>query len=258
MDNSAVKNKESIGLIASSVLHLALLLFLVYLTFGKFTQPKQDSDLGLMIAFGTEDEFNIGNTAAEGNPDETVQETTTATNKKDNSTISSNTITNSNTEVKVKSKPSDASENGSGAQKKSTVETGNQGAELQEKKQKFGKLFGSGQGGKEGEGSKGDPDSKALEGISKGTGSIGGGLSGRKVVQTPTISEASQKYGRVIVKICVDKLGKVISSKFTQKGSTTTDSQLVKIAEKGATKYVFAPGELDNQCGTITFDFILN
>lgn len=134
--------------------------------------------------------------------------------------------------------------------------------ELNKKKSQFGDLFGKGKGnggqeGNQGE-TKGDPNGKVLSGISTGTGRVGGGLSNRGIMQAPVLSENSQKYGKVVVKVCVDKNGKVIESTFTQKGSTTTDSQLVSISEKAGLKYKFAPGELDQQCGTITFDFKLN
>jgi len=103
--------------------------------------------------------------------------------------------------------------------------------------------------------SAGDPDGKALEGISKGKGLVGGGLSGRGVEYSPTFSDNSQKTGKVSLAICVNSDGKVIKADFTQKGSTTSDSYLIDVARRTAMKYKFSKSDTDSQCGTVTIDF---
>lgn len=122
----------------------------------------------------------------------------------------------------------------------------------------FGKKDGNGSGGNANSGSGDDPNAKSLDGLVTGNGKIGEGLVGRGVIKIPKINDKSQQAGKVVVRVCVDKSGKVIEAKFTQKGSTTTDSHLVKVAEEGARKYVFSSSENEKQCGTITIDFILN
>lgn len=130
-------------------------------------------------------------------------------------------------------------------------------------KSKFGDMFNKSNESSTGpnEGQNGDPLGKpnadALEGISTGSGRVGGGLSNRGVMFEPNFKDNSQKTGVVVVKICVNNKGHVISSKFTQKGSTTTDNYLVALAEKEVKKYKFSPTEIDEQCGTITVDFKL-
>ncbi len=101
----------------------------------------------------------------------------------------------------------------------------------------------------------GDPDGKALDGISTGSGEIGGGLSGRKVLTKPVIRDSSQKTGDVVVKVCVGSNGRVVSAKFTQGGSTTSNSKLVATAIAGAKKYKFSTGDIERQCGTIKIKF---
>jgi len=130
-------------------------------------------------------------------------------------------------------------------------------------KNKYGSLFGGGDGEGKGKTGKpgnqgdpgGDPNSNNLEGISTGTGKVGGGLGSRGVLASPRVTDNSQKKGRVVVKVCVDGNGKVISAKFTQSGSTTTDSTLRAKAEKNARSWKFSKGSMDKQCGTITYDF---
>ena len=101
----------------------------------------------------------------------------------------------------------------------------------------------------------GDPNASKLEGISTGSGSLGGGLGSRGVLRSPKVSENSQKQGKVVLKVCVDKNGKVTSAEFTQRGSTTSDSKLKAAAIRNAKKWQFAKGSLDKQCGTITYNF---
>lgn len=134
--------------------------------------------------------------------------------------------------------------------------------EYEASKSGFSKAFkGKGKGstdkpGSEGD-AKGDPDADKLKGISTGKGKIGGGLSDRGVAFEPAIQDETQKAGRVVVRVCVNAQGKVISADYTQKGSTTTDSDLRQIAENAARKFKFTEGELERQCGTITIDFRL-
>jgi len=91
-----------------------------------------------------------------------------------------------------------------------------------------------------------------------GTGaSIGGGLGGRAVVKRGDINDDSQKSGKLVIEVCVDRNGNVTSASYTQRGSTTTDSELKRKAEQAAKGYRFASSAVDNQCGTITFNFRL-
>ena len=130
-------------------------------------------------------------------------------------------------------------------------------------KNKYGSLFGGGDGdgkgntGKPGnQGDKdGDPNSDRLTGISTGSGKVGGGLGGRGLLGSPKLTDTSQKTGRVVLKVCVNSSGKVISAKYTQRGSTTNDARLRSIAQKNAMKWKFSKGAMEKQCGTITYDF---
>lgn len=155
------------------------------------------------------------------------------------------------------------------AQRKRVEEAAKRKREEEQKKQEayaktkseLGNLFDGNGDSAESQGKKGDPDgsndSKILDGLSGGLGAVGGGLSGRGIIFEPKIVENSQKTGKVVVKVCVDQSGDVISAKYTQRGSTTTDSELVKVAEEAANKYRFTEGDLAEQCGTITIDFKL-
>ncbi len=134
-------------------------------------------------------------------------------------------------------------------------------AEANNLKDQLGGLFGSGDGkgntgtaGNQGDPG-GDPDASRVEGITTGSGQVGDGLGGRGILRSPAVSDNSQKTGRIVLRVCVDASGKVISADFTQRGSTSTDSQLISIAKRNAQAWRFSEGTADRQCGTITYDF---
>lgn len=146
------------------------------------------------------------------------------------------------------------------ASRKAAEEAARKEAELAEKKAQFGDfLGGEGKGENNTSGNQGDPagdpNADILTGISKGAGSVGEGLGDRGVLSTPTIQEHSQKTGTVVVRVCIDPSGNVLTARFTQNGSTTTDSELVEAALEGAKKYKFTQAEIEEQCGNVSIDF---
>ena len=90
-----------------------------------------------------------------------------------------------------------------------------------------------------------------------GNSNIRGILGNRKVLKVPTIKDDSQKKGRVVVKICVNAKGDVMSSTYTMMGSTTSDSYLIGLAEKGAKEYKFSISSNPKECGKVVIDFLL-
>lgn len=132
-------------------------------------------------------------------------------------------------------------------------------AAFSDSKSKFSDLLGSGKGNNNNDSNagdpKGNPNSDALNQIATGSGRIGGGLTDRGVLFEPQIDDNSQFTGVVVVKVCVNKNGKVIEANYTQMGSTTTNKSLVDLAVSASKKYKFTPSEVETQCGNITIDF---
>ncbi len=153
------------------------------------------------------------------------------------------------------------------AKRKKAEEAARKKAELEAKKaaandlkNKLGGLFGNGNGqgdngtsGNQGD-PNGDPDAKNLEGISTGSGKVGGGLASRGG-SGPNIQDNSQATGTVVINVCVDENGKVLSAKYTLSGSNTQNTTLIKLAEQNARKWTFKDGNIDKQCGSITYEF---
>jgi outer membrane biosynthesis protein TonB len=147
-------------------------------------------------------------------------------------------------------------------------------ARKQAAKDKFGGKFGQGTGsGTNGGGGTGtgrgntgtpgnqgkpdgDPNSKVLEGMGRGAGTVNG-FGGRGVRSAPRLTEGSEIPGKILLDVCVDGEGDVVSAKYTARGSTLTDNSIIEVAIRNAKQYKFAPGSVDKQCGTITYNFIV-
>lgn len=151
------------------------------------------------------------------------------------------------------------------AKRKAAQEQKRKEAEAQKLKDQIaGGLSGSGEGkgntgkpGNQGDPG-GDPNASALEGISTGSGVVGGGLSGRGVLRKgPQIKDNSQEQGTVMLEVCVDSNGKVVSAEYSLKGSTIAETRLINLAKNNAMAWQFSKGSVDKQCGTIRYDFKL-
>ena len=104
----------------------------------------------------------------------------------------------------------------------------------------------------------GDPNSTIVDG-GTGQGQTGSGvdMTGRTPTNRPAAPKNPGVKGNLIIKICIDSKGNVISAESTQKGSSINDADIIKIAVSNAKKWKFntdknAP---DKQCGSITYNF---
>lgn len=117
------------------------------------------------------------------------------------------------------------------------------------------------QGTTQGTGNQGSPEGSTT---SNGNG-LGNGndwsLDGRNLQGSlPKPQYNSQEEGKVVVEIAVDQTGRVISAVPGQRGSTTLDAELCKLAKEAALKARFNanPTAPAKQIGTITYNFVLN
>lgn len=115
-----------------------------------------------------------------------------------------------------------------------------------------GNTYGSGNMGKEG----GDPNSNRYDGT-PGKGGAGFSLAGRSAKALPSPNTSTNKEGKVVVKIWVDRAGNVTQTESPFKGSTLADDALVRQAKAAAMKAKFSPKEdaPEVQTGTITYVF---
>ena len=115
-----------------------------------------------------------------------------------------------------------------------------------------GLTSGNGNQGKEG----GDPNSNRYDG-QPGQGGAGFSLTGRDAVALPWPKYDSNKQGKIIVKIWVDRKGNVTNAEAPMKGSTIVDVGMVKLAKSAAMKAKFSKSDnaVETQIGTITYVF---
>lgn len=273
MDNIKRKN---IGKFISLVIHILLIILLLLPLLQK---AEKEDPQGILIAFGDPDagmqdeaplDQNSNEAASQSKPvsgsskPENIQSESRedeapvkANEKKDNKQQKTDVKKpNTNTEEEQRKK---AEADRIARENEERIKAEKEAQERANQKKKYSDLFGKGQGNNNNSGNqgteKGSPDGKALEGISKGSGRVGGGLAGRGIEYEPSFSDNSQKTGKVNLSICVDENGKVVKAEFTQRGSTTSDSYLIELAKRSALKYKFSKSENEMQCGTVLIDF---
>lgn len=248
--NTEDYNKK-IGFLTSLLIHLLIFLVLLFSPQLKRNLPPPGYE-GIMVRFGDPDSPPVETTELSDNKQESVQNTEQESKKEveQQKKEKINEVTYSDkSKINIPEK-----------EVKKTTQQPNKSTE-KVNKEDFSKFFTKNPGKSTNQSNSGDPlgskDSDILEGITKGKGKVGDGLDARGIRYEPNFSDSSQKSGTVVVRICIDSHGKVISAKYTQKGSTTNDSELVAIAVNNCKKYIFAPSSIPEQCGTVSVTFIV-
>ncbi len=115
-------------------------------------------------------------------------------------------------------------------------------------------------------GNRNAPQGEREEARGEGTGSklqgmdqLDRGLQGRGLVgDLPRPDYPGNRAGKVLVRVTVDREGKVTSAEYEPKGSTTTDAALIAAARQAALRARFTASQQHVQSGTITYVFKLN
>jgi TonB family protein len=104
----------------------------------------------------------------------------------------------------------------------------------------------------------GTADSKKPDGVTGMGEGVSFNLEGRGSIHLPKPAYESPEQGRVVVRIWVNKQGKVVRVQPGVQGTTITDQRLTKLAEDAARNASFTPdpNAPDQQVGTITYNFI--
>lgn len=274
------KKEKREGLIGTIVFHALLLIAFIFLGLTYTFPPEED---GIVVNFG-DSETGLGEQepSSSNNPveEEKVQVTPTssepaAASKAKEEVLTQEELATISVEAKRKKEQQErkAEEERKRAeeQRKIEEEIRKKEQEAQKKKEESDKLFSgafnnnsnsNSQGINNGSGNQGNPNgTPGAEnyGPGNGTGDIGFSLAGRKMVQKPVINDDSQEQGKVVVKIIVDKYGKVTKATAGEKGTTATSAYLKKISEEAAlkTKFNANPDAAEEQVGTMTFTFKL-
>ena len=266
------------GLWLSIILHI-LIVFILFVPFMKSKKDDPDNLQGITVAFGEPEapvQKEMVKASVPASSSKEIKKTETPKPVKQNAPakVESKITTEEDSEVKAAEEKArkEAERLEAERQKelerqrleeeqarKAAEEAARKAEEKSKAKSRFSSLLkSSNSDASASKGQKnGKPNGEALDNLTSGSGKVGTGLGSRELLEAPVISDNTQKTGRVIVNICVNSSGKVISAKFRQKGSTTTDAHLVGLAERSAKKYLFSKSSIQEQCGDIIIDFKL-
>lgn len=268
-ENKQEKKERIRGIIGTIVFHGMLILILLLIKLLPMPVPQEEDGGGILINFGDSEtgsgteipqstDYNVptppeaSTTAPVKNNDVVTQdiEQSISLNKEKNKVkkppvdkpvVKNNTTTTSQTQEKPVQKPKALF---TGSKNNNVSSQGNTG--------------GSGDQGKV----NGNPFTNGNSNVGGGDNPLGAGgdgiglnLAGRSFSKRPVVKDNSQKTGKVVVNIKVDKFGNVIHAQATRQGSTTEDAYLFKLAEKSAYESKLTPSEDLEQFGTITFNF---
>jgi len=270
LENDRIEKQNQVkGMITSIAIHGILIILFFFLTGVTPPIPAWDSG-GVEINFGYMDDGmgDVQPIATEVAPvlPQAVKPTTPEKSTGDK------IISQENSDVVVNSKKKDEKK-----KKKNTTVTAKTPEKKTEEKKPEQKTFigkgwtnndspGEGDGTHPGDKGQlnGTPNGTSYSGtpgINGGPGGYGKGinynLTGRKMMKEPYLKNNSQETGIVVVKIKVNKQGKVISADGPAQGSTTTSTYLLNLAKQAsmAAQFDVNSAAMDEQFGTITYNF---
>lgn len=268
-------SSRSKGILSTVLVHIVAVLLLMI--FGFTTPLPLPAEQGILINFGNSDD-GMGAMEPKIEQEVSTPQTASATKPQEESPLTQDTeeapslpVKKKDETKKVESTKKTTTKQTETTTNKNTSETQTEKPREANKKALFpgqktdGSTTGEGETGKAGnQGSEeGSVDSQNRIGSTGGGGDAERGiitnLSGRTALKLPAPEYPSQKSGKVVVQVTVDKQGNVTKAEPGVKGSTTLDSQLLKAAEKAALNAKFdvnsnAPAY---QIGTITYVFRL-
>jgi periplasmic protein TonB len=223
------KNKRN-GLIATITIHVLLVLLFIFYGLTQLIPPPED---GIAINFGYEEDGS-GNTsqASPEQPSQTSQQVPQETAEQIDNDVVTQEMVEAPSVDKEKTTPKEKP-----AEKpvENKVQTPQPSSDLNRIINRTKSGQGEGEGITEGGGDQGDPNGDPNSPNREGNGGTGNSgdyqLKGRKALERPKPKYDCPDEGRVVVKVYVDRSGKVINAIPGEKipagpGSTTTSSCL--------------------------------
>ncbi len=267
-------NFDSRGLIGSAIFHIALLF--LFILFGFKTPLPLPAERGILINFGDSD-FGTGSVepklneeltkpeprqSAEISKDVKAEESYLTQETEEAPAIKTSVSTKAREKKKADTKQSTATgktetETEKKTEQQQTVDTR---AIYKGKKTDSQSTAGEGTTTRSGnQGSVTGSENATDHSLGMGGDGVSADLTGRNALSLPKPDIDSQKEGKVVVEIRVDRSGNVVNANPGVKGSTTLDSYLLGIAKKYALASKF-DSKVDApaiQTGTITYIFKL-
>lgn len=255
------RDNDRKGLLGTILFHVMLFLILLITGFGN-VEPIDTDNGGVTVSFGEPDEGGDDSRPAASESESTPppassSEESLETTEEEAPEVVTSPVPKPKTETKpnTETKPTEEETKPSiDPRMKAAIE-----------KMRKAREAGGGQGDGPKPGTEGQPDgSENGDPDGTGKGTLGNGISynlkGFQVANMPEIKNEKQSFGTVVVKLCVNKSGKIVSTSFGRE-STTTDSYLYEISERAVRQLTIKPvgaGITDTNCGTITITFSRN
>lgn len=266
------KNRDKIIAAATTwTLHIVVLLFMIFFTMPQPEKVDLSYGNGIAVNFGNVEESSgndklVVDEDAAGPREDKVNtpvdnSTPTPTEKTDNKSVAAD-----NDEAAIRKKEEDKKKQADADRRKAAdAERKRQEDEAKAASDALkGALGKGGKGGnrgtgKDGAGQQGAKDGQVTDVFGLGLGTIRGKISNRGIRQRPNLNGAYQTTGTVVISVCIDKAGNVISAEYSSKGSSTNDDDLVRAAKKFAKEYKFEANALasEQECGDLPFEFKL-
>jgi len=253
------KNSRA-GVIGTILFHLLLLL--IFIQFGMtYQDPPEENAGGMVINFGTTDQ-GMGDVQPSSSETSTTSENATTSETTTPSSAQENALTTTEESVEINASQSNTTSQQTTTQQQTeqTVDENLTNA-LNALNNPNNNSTGDGNSNTAGDQGdpNGDPNSSNYTGGGTGNG-VDFTLAGRSMVKVKKPNNPTQEDGKVVVEIVVDKNGKVIRATPGDRGSSTTNTTLYKIAKEAALEARFnvKADAVAEQKGTMTFVFILN
>lgn len=247
------RKNRIIGIAATVSFHLILLIF--FILFGFTTPLPLPEEQGVEVNLGNSEE-GMGEVQPENltpNTSSSVVPTNyTPNHYADQSNEETVNLNHKNKTEKINQKPKETKEE---VKEENKI---NQLALFQGKNNKTGGNEGNtGKPGDQGN-PHGNPNADSYSGNPGSGGGPSFSLKGRTAKLLPKPEYNSNEQGTVVVKIWVNNNGEVTRVEAGQRGTTTSDRTLWKLAESAALRARFSPDSdaPEDQTGTITYRFI--
>jgi hypothetical protein len=248
------------GLLGTILFHVLLILILLITGFGSVA-PLESDNGGVMVSFGEPDAGGGDVRPAASQPEIASQPQSSDPNE---SVITSDddapeVVKQEKTPNKTKTKTTETTKPNEEVEKQASIDPRLKA--ILDKLKRDSENGGNGIGEGEKPGDKGRPDGQeGGDPDGTGKGNLGNGISytlrGFDVSGSPNIKNNTQKTGTVVVEVCVNRQGKIVSTKLGR-GSTTTDSYLIELSEKAVKELNIKPvgSVTDTNCGTVTIKY---
>ncbi|MFP4557548.1 MAG: cell envelope integrity protein TolA [Bacteroidales bacterium] len=258
------------GIVGSVLVHILIIALLIF--FGFSTQLPLPGEEGILINFG-DDEQGMGVQEPRQSPQETTSPVQPQTSQEEETPMTQDVEEAPVLpESEAVTDPSDTQETEPQPDSQPQPDTEPEPEEEKPRELDRRTLFPgqsdegntSGEGDTGSQGNQGDRDGSQDSpnregGATSGDDGISFSLKGRDGLSLPQPDYPSQKSGRVVVEVRVNRNGNVTSVRGGVRGSTTTDSELITAAEKAAkqAKFDVSQDAPETQTGTITYVFKL-